>query len=207
MAKHKQSLTELIHRDKNHASVIMWSIANEPRTQKPLAASYFKEIAGHARSLDLTRPITAAIAVDRTQDGLAQWCDVIMFNRYNAWYSNTGHLDMVTQRVVDEATGWHQMYNKPVLMSEYGADTVEGLHILPAFVWSEEFQEEVFSRHFKAFDQLRKAGFFIGEFVWNFADFKTAQSKLLHLFTSCLCLSSVCTCFSLVFLSCHEGWW
>jgi len=44
----------------------------------------------------------------------------------------------------------------------------------PAYVWSEEFQTEVFSRHFKAFDELRKKGWFIGEFVWNFADFKTA---------------------------------
>lgn len=45
----------------------------------------------------------------------------------------------------------------------------------PAYVWSEEFQTEVFSRHFKAFDALRRKKWFIGEFVWNFADFKTAQ--------------------------------
>lgn len=62
-------------------------------------------------------------------------------------------------------------------MSEYGADTVEGLHMLPAYVWSEEFQSQQFSKHFEAFDKLRNAGFFIGEFVWNFADFKTAQSE------------------------------
>lgn len=49
--------------------------------------------------------------------------------------------------------------------------------MLPAFVWSEEFQTQQFSKHFEAFDSLRNAGFFIGEFVWNFADFKTAQSK------------------------------
>ena len=48
---------------------------------------------------------------------------------------------------------------------------------LPSYVWSEEYQTELFSRHFKAFDILRKKPWFIGEFVWNFADFKTAQSK------------------------------
>lgn len=100
-----------------------------------------------------------------------------MYYRYNAWYSNTGRLDMITKNVVDEAVAWHLLHNKPVLMSEYGADTVEGLHILPAYVWSEEFQEQLFAKHFAAFDQLREKGFFIGEFVWNFADFKTAQSK------------------------------
>ncbi|KAI8035893.1 hypothetical protein M5D96_011324 [Drosophila gunungcola] len=102
--------------------------------------------------------------------------DIISFNRYNAWYSNTGRLDMVTQNVIEEATAWNKHYNKPIIMSEYGADTLEGLHMLPAYVWSEEFQTEVFSRHFKAFDELRRKGWFIGEFVWNFADFKTAQS-------------------------------
>lgn len=61
-------------------------------------------------------------------------------------------------------------------MQEYGADTLEGLHLLPAAVWSEEFQTQLFSRFFEAFDKLRNEGFFIGEFVWNFADFKTFQS-------------------------------
>lgn len=56
--------------------------------------------------------------------------DVISFNRYNAWYQNTGHLDMITEKVVEEATAWHLKYNKPVLMSEYGADTMAGLHIV-----------------------------------------------------------------------------
>lgn len=66
-------------------------------------------------------------------------------------------------------------YSKPVIISEYGADTLEGLHLLPTFIWTEEFQMELFSKHFEAFDTLRNEGFFIGEFVWNFADFQTKQ--------------------------------
>ncbi|KAH8233584.1 hypothetical protein KR026_010029 [Drosophila bipectinata] len=176
LGKHKSSLEQLIHRDRNHPSVIMWSIANEPRTGNINADSYFSLVANFTRSLDKTRPITAAIAVPYTNDHAGRHLDIISFNRYNAWYSNTGRLDMVTQNVIDEAVAWNNAYKKPVIMSEYGADTLEGLHIQPAYVWSEEFQAEVFSRHFKAFDELRKKGWFIGEFVWNFADFKTAQS-------------------------------
>lgn len=52
---------------------------------------------------------------------------------------------------------------------------------LPEYVWSEEYQVAILSEHFKAFDRLRQAGFFAGEFIWNFADFKTAQSKLLSI--------------------------
>ena len=56
--------------------------------------------------------------------------DIISFNRYNGWYSNPGKLSMITNRVVEEASAWNRKYNKPVLMSEYGADTVEGLHFV-----------------------------------------------------------------------------
>jgi len=51
---------------------------------------------------------------------------------------------------------------------------------LPAYIWSEDYQTELFSKHFQAFDKLRKLQWFIGEFVWNFADFKTEQSELMN---------------------------
>jgi beta-glucuronidase len=49
---------------------------------------------------------------------------------------------------------------------------------LPSFVWSEEYQDDFLSKYFEAFDQLREEGFFIGEMIWNFADFKTAQTYI-----------------------------
>lgn len=71
-------------------------------------------------------------------------------------------------------------------MSEYGAETLEGLHLLPAYVFSEEFQIKLMSKHFEAFDKLRNLGFFIGEFVYNYADFSTAQSKSAHTFKNAM---------------------
>ncbi|KFB50105.1 AGAP011859-PA-like protein [Anopheles sinensis] len=176
LQKHKSSIEQLIHRDRNHPSVVMWSIANEPRTSQSKADAYFAAVAEYTKKLDPTRPITAAIAVNVNDDLAAQHLDIVSFNRYNAWYSNAGRLNMITNRVVEEAQAWNKKHNKPVLMSEYGADTMEGLHMLPAYIWSEDYQTRVFSQHFKAFDALRKQHFFIGEFVWNFADFKTAQT-------------------------------
>ncbi|XP_020279014.1 beta-glucuronidase-like isoform X2 [Pseudomyrmex gracilis] len=176
LSRHKDSLSELIRRDKNRPSVIMWSLANEPRTQLPQAEEYFKQIALHTKAVDPTRPVTIALARGVQEDKAGEFLDVISFNRYNAWYSNAGRMDMIIDRVEGEAEAWHKKYNKPVLMSEYGADTMPGLHELPEYVWSEEYQKELFSRHFEAFDRLRKKGFFIGEFIWNFADFRTAQT-------------------------------
>nr|XP_034189067.1 beta-glucuronidase isoform X1 [Osmia lignaria]XP_034189068.1 beta-glucuronidase isoform X1 [Osmia lignaria]XP_034189069.1 beta-glucuronidase isoform X1 [Osmia lignaria] len=179
LSRHKDSLSELIRRDKNRPSVIMWSIANEPRTQLSEAGEYFKQVAHHTKALDPTRPVTIAMARSVQEDKAGEYLDVISFNRYNAWYNNPGRLDTITNRVIGEAEAWNKKYNKPVLMSEYGADTMSGLHELPEYVWSEEYQKEVFSRHFKAFDQLRNKGFFIGEFIWNFADFRTAQNSYI----------------------------
>jgi len=42
LEKHKDSLSQLIRRDKNRPSVIFWSIANEARTHMPDADSYFR---------------------------------------------------------------------------------------------------------------------------------------------------------------------
>lgn len=59
-----------------------------------------------------------------------QHLDVICFNRYNGWYRETGNLGTIASNVVEEATSWHRKYNKPVLMTEYGADTIAGLHLV-----------------------------------------------------------------------------
>lgn len=50
---------------------------------------------------------------------------------------------------------------------------------MPAYIWSEEYLAELLSEHFKAFDSVRKKGWFIGEMIWNFADYKSVQSKHL----------------------------
>ncbi|XP_074093810.1 beta-glucuronidase isoform X2 [Cotesia typhae] len=173
---HKTSIAELIRRDKNRPSVIAWSVANEPRTQLPDADEYFREIVRHTKAIDPTRPITAALARGVGEDKVGQYLDIISFNRYNSWYHNTGKLDMITDNVINEAEAWNKKYNKPVLMSEYGADTMPGLHEFPEYVWSEEYQTALLSRHFLAFDYLRQQNWFIGEFIWNFADFRTAQT-------------------------------
>ncbi|XP_024082283.1 beta-glucuronidase isoform X2 [Cimex lectularius] len=175
LEKHKDSLTQLIKRDKNRPSVIMWSVANEPRTQYPESADYFRSVVQHVKSLDY-RPVTAAIAQDADYEQAGQFMDIIGFNRYNGWYKDPGRTEVIQLNVETEAENWHLKHKKPVMIMEYGADTMPGLHIEPAYIWSEEYQVTLLSEHFKAFDNLRNKTFFIGEMIWNFADFKTEQS-------------------------------
>lgn len=60
--------------------------------------------------------------------GQAKYCDILCVNRYYAWYSDTGHLEVIQLQMETEYTAWNAKYNKPILTSEYGADSVVGLH-------------------------------------------------------------------------------
>lgn len=59
-----------------------------------------------------------------------------------------------------------------MMLTEFGADTVMGLHQLPSVAFSEEFQVELIEAYKKVIEKL---DFIIGEHVWNFADFQTKQ--------------------------------
>lgn len=178
LAQHLVTVTEMIDRDKNRPSVVMWSIANEPQSYKPEAGDYFKKVAAHVRELDQLRPVTAAINAKPTEH-LAQWLDVLMINRYYGWYTDAGFTQAIQANMVADLTSWHAAHKKPVMVSEYGADTVAGLHVEPSFVFSEDYQTELLIEHFKAFDTVKAEGWFIGEHIWNFADFMTEPSKYL----------------------------
>ena len=170
---HKKQLKALISRDKHHPSVIFWSVANEAESTKPEADEYFKQITQFTRSLDHTRPITAAIAVKFNTCHLSQYLDVIMLNRYISWYSQTGRTELIRNQIVHEFDLFYTKFNKPLMISEYGADTISGLHQSPSRVFSEDYQVDYLRHHFDAFDELFKKEYFIGEHYWNFADFMT----------------------------------
>ncbi|XP_057378859.1 beta-glucuronidase-like isoform X2 [Daphnia carinata] len=172
---HMQTLKELVQRDKNRPAVVVWSIGNEPQSQKQVSAHYFERVANYTRSLDLARPVTMVLAQSYASDLAAQFLDVICINRYFGWYSDTGHSELITYQMIKEVTAWHDKHLKPVLVTEYGAGALAGLHTDPPVVWTEDYQVVLMEQNFKAFDQLRQMGFLIGEMIWNFADFATPQ--------------------------------
>ncbi|KAH8038494.1 hypothetical protein HPB51_001667 [Rhipicephalus microplus] len=175
LEQHKERMREIVQRDKNRPSVILWSLANEASTNKHPAGHYFARLAQYVRKLDATRPITAAINKKYDQDLAGDHLDVIMHNNYPAWYSDVGSTEVIVPQIVDEYKHMWQRYRKPIMISEYGADSIPGIHADPVFVFTEDFQTEALGCFHRAFDQLRESGFFFGEHVWNFADFMTTQ--------------------------------
>lgn len=113
---HKYQLENLINRDKHHPSVIFWSVANEAESQKPESDEYFKEITEHARSLDPTRMITAAINKPYDNCHLSQYLDIIMLNRYVSWYTNAGRLELIKNQILHEFTLFHEKYKRPMMI-------------------------------------------------------------------------------------------
>jgi beta-glucuronidase len=169
---HAQHLRELIARDKNHPSVVMWSIANEPASNEEGAREYFEPLVRLARELDPTRPMTyaAVMFANPGNDTIADLFDVLSINRYYGWYVFTGDLTTAADVLERELRGWVQRFGKPVMMSEYGADTQPGLHSVWDQPWSEEYQTDLLAAYHRVFDRIPE---FIGEHIWNFADFMT----------------------------------
>ncbi|XP_044532309.1 beta-glucuronidase [Gracilinanus agilis] len=172
---HLQVMEELVQRDKNHPSVVMWSVANEPASWLPPAAFYFKTLIAHTKALDPTRPVTFVSNSKPETDNGAPYVDVICINNYYSWYHDSGHLEVIQLQASTTFDNWNKLYQKPIIQSEYGADSIPGFHQDPPKMFSEEYQKVVLQQYHLALDQKRK-DYVIGELIWNFADFMTDQS-------------------------------
>lgn len=172
---HIQVLKDMIARDCNHPCVIMWSLGNEPSTdEKPaLAYEYWRELYDVAHAADpQNRPVTLVCCQNNYErDLVTRSMDVVCINRYYGWYNLSGDLDAACYAWNIELDFWEKQ-NKPVMVSEYGADTIEGLHGTVGEMFTEEFQAEYYRRINAEFD---KRSFFVGEHCWAFADFGTLQ--------------------------------
>ena len=166
-----QYVREMIDRDKNHPSVIAWSLANEPHSVSPKAAAFFEPLFAQARELDPGRPLTLASFLGAEEESF-EFCDVLCLNRYLGWYTNCGRLEEALPLLSAELDGLHEKFRKPVLLTEFGADALPGHHAQPPEMFSEEYQAEMIGGYIEL---LRRKPYVVGEHVWNLCDFKTAQ--------------------------------
>jgi beta-glucuronidase len=171
----KSQLTELITRDKNRASVIIWSMANETPVGEARTA-FLKKLVLHARSMDETRLVSAAMEVhgnpadpnDRiVEDPFADAVDIINFNQYVGWY------DGLPQKC--DQVNWIIRYNKPVMISEFGAGALQGLHGDSLTRWTEEYQEDLYKH---TLVMLSKISQFRGLSPWILCDFRSPRRPL-----------------------------
>ncbi|MCD7856222.1 MAG: beta-glucuronidase [Clostridiales bacterium] len=175
---HRDVLRDMIERDKNHPSVVMWSIANEPDTEHfPQSAyDYFHPLYEQAHAQDpQNRPVTLVCCQNNYErDIITRTMDVVCLNRYYGWYNLSGDLDAACDALNTALDFWADQ-GKPVMFTEYGADTYPGIHNTNGEMFSEEYQADYYAR---LNAELDKRPFFIGEQIWNFADFATIQGPM-----------------------------
>ncbi len=169
----RNQLSEMITRDKNRAAVIVWSMANET----PLGdarLSFLRKLIEHARSLDGTRLISAAMerhyVNEKTQmidDPLGEYLDVLGCNEYVGWY------DGLPEKA--DRLEWKMKYQKPLIMSEFGAEAPYGNHGDPLTRWTEEYQENAYQHQVK---MLKRISFLRGTCPWILMDFRSPRRPL-----------------------------
>ncbi|UXR82751.1 beta-glucuronidase [Staphylococcus sp. IVB6214] len=173
---HREVIEGLIQRDKNHACVVMWSIANEPESNAPGAKEYFAPFVQLARDLDpQQRPVTIVTILTASPETceVQDLIDVICLNRYYGWYTQTGDLEGAKEALAKELDTWTEKQpGKPIMFTEYGADTIAGFHAIDDQVFTEEYQLAYYKANHEVVDRYPN---FVGEQTWNFADFETSN--------------------------------
>lgn len=179
----KQYLEELYYRDKNHPSVIIWCVANEPFPEKinfsieggeptdPDSIVAFQELFDLIRSLDNTR-LTTLVGV---MGGPLEWiglADVVCINRYWGWYAQSGEIAKGAAVLNQEIEGLYSAFKKPIIVSEFGVDTYPGMHAEQPEMFTEEYQKEFIKAYLDVADSKE---YVTGMHIWAFADFKTTQ--------------------------------
>ena len=169
----RNQLSEVIARDKNRAAVVIWSVANEtPLSDARL--SFLRNLITHARSLDPTRLLSAAMErhyldakTQMIDDPLGEFLDVLGCNEYVGWYDG----------LPEKADGleWKSKYQKPLVMSEFGGDALFNHHGDSLTRWTEEYQENIYQHQI---GMLKRIPFLRGTSPWILMDFRSPRRPL-----------------------------
>ena len=168
----EQQLAEMIRRDANRANVIIWSIANETPHSKERDA-FLGRLARKAKELNSTRLVSMAMEVtgqrnfvNRLNDNLHEWVDVVSFNEYIGWYRDVGTADKMR---------WEIPYEKPVIVSEFGGGAVAGRHGDKWARFTEENQAMVYDANLRMFERIEGLA---GISPWILKDFMSPRRPL-----------------------------
>ena len=172
LEKAKAQLEEMIVRDHNRASIIIWSVGNETPVSQ-VRTDFMHSLLTKARELDHTRMVSAALEVNygsgkdthTIDDPLGEFVDLIAFNEYLGWYG--GSPDKC------RTTSWDTPYNKPLFVSETGGDAKGGFHADSLTRFSEEYQEWYFKEQVAMFKRMPAK--YVGVSPWILADFRSPR--------------------------------
>lgn len=160
----ENQLRELMRRDYNRASVIVWSVGNE-NADTDERLKFMSRLAGCAHEEGGNRLVSAACLVNseknRIEDRLTEYLDVIGLNEYCGWY--TPDFEKLPQLMENSRP------QKPVIITEFGADALAGHHGTVTDKGTEECQAYVYERQIEV---LRRIDYIKGMTPWILYDFR-----------------------------------
>jgi beta-glucuronidase len=168
-------LTDMINRDKNSAATIIWSLANET-PPSDARNEFLRKLSETARSIDQTRLLSAAMEIHSkagqpnikvVEDKLAEYVDLVSFNQYIGWYDG---LPSKTQEI-----SFKIPYNKPVIISEFGAGAKKGFHGDSLTRWTEEYQADTYEQNLEMIMEIPNI---TGISPWILVDFRSPRRHL-----------------------------
>lgn len=165
----RNQLRELIARDVNRASVILWGVGNE-NADTDARLSFMARLAQTARAADPSRLVAAACLVDRARfaiaDRLAAHLDVIGLNEYFGWYEpDFADLDRLIANSAPD---------RPVIVSETGADAAPGRRGVGRALFSEDWQAEFYRQQIR---RLAPTPWVAGIAAWLLYDFRSERRQ------------------------------
>lgn len=169
--KMDEMLREMIQRDRNRCSIVIWSVSNETWSSTPGRNEAITRMHQFCRSLDSTRLISSAVAgakyegnIASIEDEIFANADVLAVNEYFGWYN--------TFPDKPENMIWKSKFNKPLIMTEFGGEALYGQSENPdrASSWSEGYQENIYKEQVKMFQNIP---FLRGTSAWILADFRS----------------------------------
>ena len=172
-----EQLTALIHRDKNRASVIIWSMANEtPKSEARL--DFLKKMVDFTKAHDPTRIVSAALLLnwDRLMkekiasmdDPFSDYVDMVAVNEYLAWYGERNP-------PVYDKVEWELTSNKPLMHSECGGGALYGLPGDSSQLWTEVYQAWLYK---ELTEMLARQEELRGVTPWILNDFRSPRRML-----------------------------
>lgn len=172
LAKATTQLHEMIARDHNRASIIVWSVGNETPVSET-RTNFMKTLLQEAKREDAGRLVSAALEVNYNSgqnmrvidDPLGAYVDIVAFNQYLGWYSGTP-ASCRTAR-------WSTIYDKPLFISETGAEALGGFHADSLTIWSEEYQAWYYREQVAMLKKMPEE--FTGISPWILADFRSPR--------------------------------
>jgi beta-glucuronidase len=170
----ERNIDEMVAMASGHPSVLIWGCCNEGDSKDLACRPGFARLLGRLRAQDPGRPVTYATMLPFESEELAaDLADIVAVNTYPGWYfgrvdSVAGEIDRIEQAVAEAG-----LDDRPLIVSEIGAEAIRGWHDAAGGMWSEAYQARLIEA---VIDTTTDSGRAItGVALWLFADFRVSD--------------------------------